>query len=123
MNSSASTSGSCSSARPGRQGADAAGDGGYYTAQQVKDKARELGFDLVGITSADSPNHSTQFQQWLADGFQGEMAYMQRNAGKRVDPQQVLAGAHSIIVVGMNYYPGQSRFIARYAVASCDYHD
>src|ERR1041384_6284509 len=93
------------------------------TTSEVKAFARQLGFDLVGITTADAPKHSAQFQQWLADGFHGEMAYMSRNAAKRVSPDQVLAGARSIIVVGMNYYPGKSRFIARYAAGTRDYHE
>jgi epoxyqueuosine reductase len=71
--------------------------------ESIKHKARSLGFDLVGITTADAPAHSAQFRQWLADGFHGEMGYMEGNAGKRTDPRQVLAGARSIIVVGMNY--------------------
>jgi epoxyqueuosine reductase len=93
------------------------------TASAVKSRARQLGFDLVGITTADSPQHSAQFRQWLADGFHGEMTYMARNAGKRVSPEQVLAGACSIIVVGLNYYPGESRHIARYAAGARDYHE
>jgi epoxyqueuosine reductase len=93
------------------------------TTSEVRAFARQLGFDLVGITTADAPKHSAQFQRWLADGFHGEMAYMSRNAGKRVSPQQVLAGARSIIVVGMNYYPGESGSIARYAAGTRDYHE
>jgi epoxyqueuosine reductase len=82
-----------------------------------------LGFDLVGITTATPPTHAGQFQQWLADGFHGEMAYLARNAGQRVAPEQVLAGVRSMIVVGLNYYPGQSHPIARYAAGGRDYHD
>ena len=89
----------------------------------IKQKARELGFDLVGITTAAPPPHAGQFQQWLADGFHGEMSYLARNASKRVAPEQVLAGARSIIVVGLNYYPGRSHPIARYAAGERDYHD
>jgi epoxyqueuosine reductase len=98
----------------------------------IKNKARTLGFDLVGITTADSPTHSAQFRQWLADGFHGEMAYLARNADKRVLPEQVLAGARSIIVVGLNYLPTaknrvpgteNSPRIARYAQSECDYHE
>jgi len=93
------------------------------SSESIKEKARSLGFDLVGITSADSPEHSAQFQQWLANGFHGEMAYMARNAGKRISPERVLAGARSIIVVGLNYYPGESQHIARYAAGARDYHE
>ena len=108
--------------------------------ESIKEKARHLGFDLVGITTADSPTHSAQFRQWLADGFRGEMAYMARNAGKRIAPEQVLAGARSIIVVGMNYHSGtgvspvsaqamngrdarSTGRIASYAAGARDYHE
>lgn len=94
-----------------------------FTASTVKARARELGFDLVGITTAEAPTHSAQFQQWLADGFHGEMGYMQRNAGKRVSPELVLRGARSVIIVGMNYFNGDSRHIARYAAGARDYHE
>ena len=92
------------------------------SSESIKAKARALGFDLVGITTADSPTHAAQFRQWLADGFHGEMVYMARNAEKRVDPRRVLADAHSIIVVGLNYFPGETHHIARYAVER-DYHE
>jgi len=72
-------------------------------AAEIKRHARELGFDLVGITSAKPPPHSAEFRQWLHDNFHGEMAYMKRNAVKRVDPTKVLPDARSVIVVGMNY--------------------
>src|SRR2546422_906044 len=75
-------------------------------ALRIKDKARALGFDLVGITTIDSPQHATELRQWLADDFHGEMSYMAKNADKRVAPGCVLPGAQSIVVVGMNYYTG-----------------
>ncbi|MEI6083112.1 MAG: tRNA epoxyqueuosine(34) reductase QueG [Verrucomicrobiota bacterium] len=94
-------------------------------AAAVKARARALGFDLVGITTAAPPLHAGEFQQWLADKFHGEMAYMERNATKRADLQQVLPGAKSIVVVGLNYCveaAGTPR-IARYAQGERDYHD
>ncbi|MCG3149046.1 MAG: Epoxyqueuosine reductase [Verrucomicrobiae bacterium] len=94
-----------------------------FTASEIKARARQLGFDLVGITTAAPPPHAGQFQQWLADKFHGEMAYLERNAEKRIAPAKVLADAKSIIVVGLNYYPGKTRHIARYAVSGRDYHD
>jgi epoxyqueuosine reductase len=97
-------------------------------AAEVKARARALGFDLVGITTATAPDHAGQFQKWLADRFHGEMAYMARNAGKRVDPERVLPGARSIIVVGLNYWTndaqtGSEGRISRYACGQRDYHD
>jgi epoxyqueuosine reductase len=91
-------------------------------ASAVKQRARALGFDVVGITSANPPNHAAQFQEWLAERFHGDMAYMERNAGKRLDPKQVLPNAKSIIVAALNYYIRDSGYIARYAAGSVDYH-
>jgi epoxyqueuosine reductase len=111
-------------------------------AADIKQRARELGFDLVGITTADPPPHAAQFQQWLANGFHGEMGYMTKRANERVDLTRVLPGAQSVIVVELNYYTGKAPHpvplpvtrgegvrrtgegrVARYAWGARDYHD
>ncbi len=95
-------------------------------ANEVKQRARALGFDLVGITSATPPPHTGQFRDWLQTGFHGEMAYMAKNAGQRAHPSEVLPGARAIIVVGLNYFTGhhdKPGRVARYAWGECDYHD
>lgn len=92
---------------------------------------RELGFDSCRVTVCAPPLHAAEFHKWLADGGAGEMSYMQRGEEKRCDPQQVLAGARSVIVLAMNYWQGaDAKFtggaatgrIARYAWGD-DYHD
>jgi epoxyqueuosine reductase len=75
-------------------------------AAQIKERARAIGFDLVGIATARPPQHAEQFQHWLAKEFHGGMAYMAKNAAKRVAPSEVLPDARSIVVVGLNYYTG-----------------
>jgi len=95
-------------------------------ALQIKQRAHGLGFDLVGITSAQPPRHAEQFRQWLAADFHGEMAYMAKNAEKRVEPAKVLPDARSVLVVGVNYYTGGhdgTGRMARYAFGTRDYHD
>lgn len=77
-------------------------------AEAIKQRARAIGFDLVGIATAQPPQHAEQFEQWLAKEFHGEMAYMAKNAAKRVAPSKVLPDARSIIVVGLNYHTGDS---------------
>jgi epoxyqueuosine reductase len=77
-------------------------------AEAIKKHARAIGFDLVGITTAQPPQHAEQFQSWLARDFHGDMAYMSKNASKRADPQKILPGARSIIVVGLNYFTKDS---------------
>ncbi len=98
---------------------------------QIKEKARAIGFNLVGITGAQPPQHTEEFQQWLTSGFHGEIGYMAKNAEKRVDPSKILADVRSAVVVGLNYNaetprqgtrPTTAR-IARYAWGVRDYHD
>jgi len=75
--------------------------------QEIKRKALELGFDLIGITDA-SPLKTEQvemFTDWLKSGYAGQMSYLHRNFEKRTQPAKLLANAQSIICVGLNYKP------------------
>ena len=87
----------------------------------IRQHAHELGFDACQFTTADAPARADYFERWLAAGRHGEMGYLQRNAFKRVDPQQVLPGAKSIICLAVSY-GGEAGQIARYARYT-DYHD
>lgn len=77
----------------------------------IVDRARQLGFTLVGVTSPDPPLHFEVFQAWLAAGRHGEMTYLssERSLQRRADPQNILSGCKSIIVLGTPYPPSQSR--------------
>jgi len=80
-------------------------------ADSIKQKARRLGFDLVGITDA-SPIDAGQFKlftDWLDSGYAGRMSYMHRNLDKRTNPAKLLKNAQSLIVVGLNYTPPKTR--------------
>jgi len=73
----------------------------------IKHKALQLGFDLVGITDA-SPLNSWQAEflsRWLKAGYAGQMTYLHRNLEKRIDPAKLLPNAQSVIVVALNYKP------------------
>jgi epoxyqueuosine reductase len=75
--------------------------------QEIKCKAIELGFDLVGITDA-SPIDTRQvelFRQWLKSGCAGQMSYLHNNFEKRTQPALLLENAQSVICVGLNYKP------------------
>lgn len=83
--------------------------------QDIKLKAIELGFDLVGVTDA-SPIDAGQAEiltNWLKSGFAGQMDYMRKNLQKRFEPTKLLEHARSIIVVGLNYTPPSERLKAR----------
>jgi epoxyqueuosine reductase len=95
----------------------------------IEQRARELGFDACRFASAAPPDSASRFQQWLDQGQHGEMAYLARNAHKRVDPQQVLPGARSVITLAAAYAgepavpaDGARGVVARYARHQ-DYHD
>ena len=107
-----------------------------------------LGFDVVGIARILPPNTEkalsiggspltstplitrllARLTNWLAQGFHGTMAWMERDPQRRADPAKVLPGCQSMIVVAMNYYTdhvanesGEAGRIARYAWGK-DYH-
>jgi len=94
--------------------------------------ARELGFDSCRIAACAAPGHASEFRTWLREGAAGEMSYMEHGEEKRCDPQKVLPGARSIVVVALNYWQGESATpkafgaaegrIARYAWGE-DYHE
>jgi len=75
--------------------------------QDIKHKTIELGFDLLGVTDAApiDAEQATAFAEWLEAGFAGDMDYMHRNLQKRLSPAELLQGAQSVIVVGLNYTP------------------
>jgi epoxyqueuosine reductase len=91
----------------------------------------ELGFDLVGITSAEPLAGRDHLARWLAAGAQGEMRYMTATAAVRGDPRRFLPGARSVVCVAMSYHDaheapelppwGRRVVVARYARRS-DYH-
>jgi len=97
----------------------------------IKEWAAELGFDDCRIARAREATHADDFQQWIADGKHGDMAWMERSPERRSDPREVLPGCKSLVCLALNYYPGRSPFrddapggyrIARYAWNE-DYHD
>lgn len=99
-------------------------------ARLVKFAAR-IGFDSCRVAPVEPPNHAKEFREWLRDSAHGEMEYMRRGEEKRADPQKILPGARSIIVVALNYFQGETLRrsqtaatgrIARYAWGD-DYHD
>jgi epoxyqueuosine reductase len=70
----------------------------------IRQRALELGFDDCHFTTADPPGHAAEFENWLAQKQHGEMSYLERNAYKRVNPQEVLPQAKSIIALATSYH-------------------
>jgi epoxyqueuosine reductase len=79
--------------------------------QEIKCKAIELGFNLVGVTDAlpIDARQAVFFAKWLKSGFAAQMAYMHRNVQKRLNPARLMEDAQSVIVVGLNYTPPKDK--------------
>jgi epoxyqueuosine reductase len=102
------------------------------TAEVVKARALELGFDLCGICRPDAYPELGFLDEWLRRGYAGDMSYLGRTRRVRGDVRHVLPSARSVIVTATNYNtprpysadvddPGVAR-IARYAWGD-DYHE
>ena len=78
-------------------------------AQSIKTKALEIGFDLVGITTADPvpKNHIQALKQWIEKGHVAGLEYMKKNTDKRLDPTRLLENAKSVICLALHYKPAQ----------------
>ena len=72
----------------------------------MREKARALGFDVCRITSAEPPAHARErLAAWLAEGAQGDMAWMAETFERRADPRKLMADARSLVMLGLNYGP------------------
>ena len=92
---------------------------------RLKDRARALGFELVGIAPATAADDFDRLRDWLARDFAGEMAYLQRQAEARRHPASILPTVRSVVMLGLNYHlpvPESAARIASYALGE-DYHD
>jgi len=73
--------------------------------QSICQRAREIGFDLVGVTvPVIEDRYRRAYLTWLERQYHGQMGYMARNIDKRLDPAKLVPRAKSVICVGMNYY-------------------
>lgn len=97
-------------------------------AHGLKHHAFALGFHKVGIASSEdaSVEAIADLQQWLAQGFHAEMAWMTNP--KRQNIQAVMPDIQSVVCVALNYYTPVERStgqaygkISRYAWGR-DYH-
>jgi len=102
------------------------------TSEAIRNRARELGFDLCGVAPAAAFPELTFFKEWIARGYAGTMGYLPRSARRRADVRNIIPSARSVIVTGTLYHSAQPYSterndpargeVARYAW-SRDYHD
>ncbi len=96
--------------------------------QAIKEKARQLGFVLAGVTSSEPPQHYNIFENWLDQNKHGTMQYLAEERGRirRADPKKILPECKSILVLALPYSSfsthHSSFHIASYALGE-DYHE
>jgi epoxyqueuosine reductase len=94
--------------------------------------AKQLGFQKLGVCDTDLVAQQPLFDAWLERGFQADMAYLERNTLKRIQPSEWVSGACRVICVRMDYLPvaaaspdwlnhPRRAYVARYALGR-DYH-
>jgi epoxyqueuosine reductase len=95
---------------------------------KIKLAAQKLGFLSCGISKADFlEDEAPRLEQWLSQGHNGSMYYMERNFDKRLDPRILVPGAKSIVSLLLNYHTDQKQIdpeapkISSYAYG-VDYH-
>ncbi|MBO4723384.1 MAG: tRNA epoxyqueuosine(34) reductase QueG [Muribaculaceae bacterium] len=73
----------------------------------IKHIAMQLGFDACGVARTDRVDDEAvgRYHEWLLSGKNGCMEWAQNHQAIRENPELLLEGARSVIVVAMNYYP------------------
>ena len=93
----------------------------------IKSEAKRLGFISCGISKAAFlEKEAPRLENWLNKNHQGQMAYMENNFDKRLNPKLLVDDAKSVISLLLNYYPAEiqndaSFKISKYAYGQ-DYH-
>jgi epoxyqueuosine reductase len=77
----------------------------HHLKEQIRVKARALGFTLCGFARVSEAPHAEFVRQWIAGGNAGEMGYLERSLPERLDPRRVVPEARSVITVGHRYQP------------------
>lgn len=93
----------------------------------LKAEALSVGFSHCGVVPAEPVDEAymAHYEQWLRNGWQGDMHYMEDHLALRRDPRLLLPGARSVVSLLMSYNPGlepTQKGIAWYAQGR-DYHD
>lgn len=100
--------------------------------EKIQSWGKELGFSQLGITDIDLSEHEKPLEEWLANGYHGNMDYMARHGLMRARPAELVPGTVRVISVRLDYLPTNAKcarilkakdhaYISRYALGR-DYH-
>lgn len=99
----------------------------------IRDRAKELGFQQLGVSSTELGEHIERYKAWIEQGYHGNLEYMQAHGSKRWRPEELIEGTLRVISVRMDYLPEamqsaqqqldnpDAAYISRYTLGR-DYH-
>jgi epoxyqueuosine reductase len=98
--------------------------------EEIRARARELGFALCGFAAAQPAADFRRFAEWIRAGNQAGMGYLatERSVALRADPARLLPGARTVIALAIPYpRPAEppaapAGIVAAYALGD-DYHE
>ena len=78
--------------------------------QYIKEKAKDIGFEKIGITQAVSTDEERiQLEDWLKNKHHGTMNWMEKRKDERGNIFNYFTEVKSVISVGLNYYSGHDQ--------------
>ncbi|WP_191602597.1 tRNA epoxyqueuosine(34) reductase QueG [Marinomonas algicola] len=101
-------------------------------ASKIKLWATDFGFAEAKVTGIDHTHHQENYDQWVKNGYQGTMSYLENHGDMRFKGDVLHPGTRRIISLRMHYLPQSvetvkrlkttdKAYIARYALGR-DYH-
>jgi len=75
---------------------------------QARGWARELGFSQIGVAGVDLSSAEPGLTAWLANGFHGDMVYMEHHGLRRARPAELVPGTVSVLTARMDYLPADT---------------
>lgn len=71
----------------------------------IRNRALALGFDACGFSKAERlDQEAIRLEEWLLQGRQGEMSWMEKNFEKRVNPSRLVPGTKTVLSVLASYH-------------------
>ena len=94
--------------------------------EALREALINLGFDDVRFTDL-SPIGPNRLKEWVESGYHADMEWLRNSIEKRLNPDLVLEGACSAIMLGVNYLPSEAgaaeqKRWGKYSLYQ-DYHD
>lgn len=98
-------------------------------ASRIRELALGAGFDDAGTAVAHRlDDDARRLKEWLEQGREGSMQYMQEHFEKRVNPEALVPGTRTVVCCLLSYYklnpqPEGAPYIALSGLSLRDYHE